>query len=166
VGDNAGYSVSAAGDINGDGFGDVMVGAPGARPDGFHSGSAYVVFGHASPFGASMDLSAVDGSNGFRLDGSGDYNFVGANVNGAGDINGDGFEDVFVSDADRGYVLFGHAGMFPSSMPVNEISAVGGFVLSEGLKGAPAGDVNGDGISDLIVGSWGASPGGTYSGAA
>jgi hypothetical protein len=107
VGDNAGYSVSAAGDINGDGFGDVMVGAPGARPDGFHSGSAYVVFGHASPFGASMDLSAVDGSNGFRLDGSGDYNFVGANVN--------GLETSTVMDLR----------MFSSPMPIGVMSSLG-----------------------------------------
>jgi hypothetical protein len=63
------WSVSNAGDVNGDGFDDVIVGAAGADPNGNSSGSSYVVFGKASGFSATMDLSSLDGSNGFRLDG-------------------------------------------------------------------------------------------------
>ena len=63
--DRSGCSVSDAGDVNGDGFDDVIVGAFGADPNGFYSGSSYVVFGKASGFSATMDLSSLNGSNGF-----------------------------------------------------------------------------------------------------
>ena len=68
-GDAAGDSVSAAGDVNGDGFGDVIVGADGAAADGTGRGEVYVVFGKAGGFDAIEDLSALDGSNGFKLSG-------------------------------------------------------------------------------------------------
>ena len=64
----SGRSVSSAGDINGDGFDDVIVGAPFASTNGTQSGSSYVVFGKTSGFDAAMDLSSLNGSNGFRLD--------------------------------------------------------------------------------------------------
>jgi len=67
--DFSGSSVSNAGDVNGDGFDDVIVGALGTDPNGDYSGSSYVVFGKAPGFSANMDLSSLDGSNGFRLDG-------------------------------------------------------------------------------------------------
>ncbi|SOD18864.1 FG-GAP repeat-containing protein [Nitrosomonas ureae] len=69
AGDLLGRSVSTAGDVNGDGFDDVIVGARGADSNGSESGSSYVVFGKASGFSAAMDLSTLNGSNGFRLDG-------------------------------------------------------------------------------------------------
>jgi hypothetical protein len=68
--DLSGLSVSNAGDVNGDGFDDVIVGASGVQIRMVnYSGSSYVVFGKASGFHATMDLSSLDGSNGFRLDG-------------------------------------------------------------------------------------------------
>jgi FG-GAP repeat len=67
AGDSAGVSVAAAGDVNGDGLGDVLVGAGAADNNGRErSGSAYVVFGQASP--TSVDLAAL-GTHGFRIDG-------------------------------------------------------------------------------------------------
>ncbi|WP_197054501.1 integrin alpha, partial [Nitrosococcus oceani] len=65
----SGLSVSNAGDVNGDGFDDVIIGAPGADNNDLSSGSSYIVFGKASGFDATMNLSGLDGSNGFRLDG-------------------------------------------------------------------------------------------------
>ena len=63
AGDRSGYSVASAGDVNGDGFADLIVGASGADPHGNNSGASYVVFGKASGFAANIDLSALDGSD-------------------------------------------------------------------------------------------------------
>ena len=61
--------MSAAGDVNGDGFDDLIIGASGADPNGADSGASYVVFGKASGFAANLNLSTLDGSNGFKLSG-------------------------------------------------------------------------------------------------
>jgi len=68
AGDDSGYSVASAGDVNGDGFSDVVIGALRASPGGrTEAGSNFVVFGKASGFSAAIDLSSLDGTNGFRL---------------------------------------------------------------------------------------------------
>ena len=97
AGDGLGRSVAHAGDVNGDGFLDLIVGASGADNGGSGSGSAYVVFGSASGFGAGVDLSGLNGTNGFRMDGESASDSAGYNVAAAGDVNGDGFDDVIVS---------------------------------------------------------------------
>jgi hypothetical protein len=61
--------VSVAGDVNGDGFDDLIIGALGADPNGSNSGASYVVFGKAGGFAANLNLSTLDGSNGFKLNG-------------------------------------------------------------------------------------------------
>ena len=66
--DQSGFSVAGAGDVNGDGIGDLIVGASRADPDGKSSaGESYVVFGSSAGFAASLDLASLDGSNGYRL---------------------------------------------------------------------------------------------------
>ena len=96
--DVSGSSVSSAGDVNGDGFADLIVGAPAPRrrrDDG--EGESYVVFGKASWAGTpSLDLATLDGTNGFRLIGIDADDFSGHSVSSAGDVNGDGFDDVIV----------------------------------------------------------------------
>src|SRR5258707_1324006 len=69
VGDHSGYSVSAAGDVNGDGFADLLIGAELADPNGSNSGASYVVFGKAGGFTSQIDLSTLDGANGFKIKG-------------------------------------------------------------------------------------------------
>ena len=71
----SGISVAGAGDVNGDGIDDLIIGAPDAVSD---AGESYVVFGSAAGFGASLDLAALDGTNGFRLDGIDAYDFTAA----------------------------------------------------------------------------------------
>ena len=115
VGDNrSSRSVSRAGDVNGDGFGDVIISVFGAEAD------AYVVFGKASGFAADLDLFTLDGGNGFKLSGAATDVKVSAAVSGAGDVNGDGLDDLiigaFSADANgvpnsgASYVVFGKAG--------------------------------------------------------
>jgi hypothetical protein len=116
-GDESGFSVSSAGDVNGDGLADLIIGAPQAAPvTGRIDGRSYVVYGKAST--TQIDLSAVAaGAGGFVLEGQDSYDISGSTVSAAGDINGDGLADLVVgapqnnpaagADAGRSYVVFG-----------------------------------------------------------
>ena len=66
---------------------------PGGRSD---AGESYVVFGSGGQFAASLDLAALDGRDGFRIDGVGSGDSSGQSVSAAGDVNGDGFDDVII----------------------------------------------------------------------
>ncbi|MCA9200376.1 MAG: FG-GAP repeat protein, partial [Planctomycetales bacterium] len=116
--DGSGASVSS-GDVNGDGKTDVIIGAGGADPMGRSgAGEVYVVFGKASGWTAGLNLSSLDGSNGFVLNGIDADDRSGYSVS-SGDVNGDGKDDVIVgaphadpnsqSDAGETYVVFGKA---------------------------------------------------------
>ena len=116
-GDTAGYSVAAAGDVNGEGVVDLIIGAPDASPGGVNrAGSIYLVFG--GPSGADIDLANLTPNQGVRFDGvqAGESGF---SVASAGDINGDGLADLIIGahledangrvDAGAAYVIFGKA---------------------------------------------------------
>jgi trimeric autotransporter adhesin len=167
--DFSGRSVSSAGDVNGDGFADLIIGADGADPNGLDSGASYVVFGKTGGL-SSLDLSALNGSNGFRINGVAASDRSGGSVSSAGDINGDGFADLIIGasgangSTGASYVIFGKAGGFTSSINLSSLTGSNGFRLdgvaandSSGGSVASAGDVNGDGRADLIIGASGAN---------
>jgi hypothetical protein len=162
-GDHAGKSVSAAGDVNGDGFADLVIGAPFGNPDGLVSGSAYVVFGR-DEFSSTLSLSALDETQGFRLTGAGQYHFSGYAVSGVGDINGDGFDEVFVASAAEGVVVYGHAAPFAAETKLSDVPGALGFAFNYASNCANVGDINGDGFQDLAVGLLSAFATGIYSG--
>lgn len=173
--DRLGYDVSGAGDVNGDGFDDVIVGANGADFNGSQSGAAYVVFGRASGFAPTIAVSSLNGTNGFRLNGQAAGDEAGESVASIGDINGDGLDDLVVSapyndpagtfDGGGNYVLFGKLTPFPAVLNLSTLDGVIGFKVNglEGRSGESvdgAGDVNGDGMNDLLIGAYRAGPGG------
>ena len=179
AGDKAGSSVASAGDVNGDGFADLIVGAHYADPHGvFNSGASYVVFGKASGFAKNLNLSSLDGSNGFRISGTVAFLFSGGSVASAGDVNGDGFADLIVGAPSASnhkglsYVVFGKASGFAANIDLSVLDGSNGFRISgeanldvSGFSVSSAGDVNGDGFADLIVGAPNADPHGAFSGA-
>src|SRR5688572_24675605 len=95
-GDNLGFSVSGIGDVNNDRFHDFIVGAPEADvPGAINAGAAYVVFGDGGGFPANIDLTALDGEDGFRIDGAATGDDFGIIVSGGADVNGDSVNDIF-----------------------------------------------------------------------
>jgi hypothetical protein len=148
-GENLGWSVAGAGDVNGDGYSDVIVGVVGNDAAGTDAGRAYVYFGGASP-NTVPDMT---------LAGLAAFDIFGSSVAGAGDVNGDGFDDVIVgavrADAggtDRGsaYVFFG--GVAPDAVADLTLPGTANFD-NLGVSVAGAGDVNADGYDDVIVGA-------------
>jgi hypothetical protein len=159
-----GTSVAGAGDVNGDGYADVLIGAPSA-PD-FSTGvvgKVYVMYGAASRLPLINGFSHVGSvTSGTTLMGHGVNTSFGRTVAPAGDVNGDGYadvavgaplEDVYATDGGRAIVFRGTAGGTDSSF-TNAIWWEGGPTPNEQLGStvAPAGDVNGDGLADLLVG--------------
>ena len=174
-GDKLGFSVSFAGDVNGDGRDDLVLGAPSSDSDTLNGGAAYVIFGQADGSETDRDLgAALAAGDGFVVGESSpnSYDQFGASVSGAGDLNGDGFDDFIVGApsadsfaADRGaaYIFFG--GATPATVPALKIlGADGSDQLGKSVSGA--GDVNGDGLADLIVGVYSGSDGGPSAGEA
>ena len=173
LGGALGASVAAAGDFNGDGIDDVVLGAPesGGR------GQAFVVFGR--PGLGAVDLGRL-GAHGVRIVGKASPDgAAGTSVAGAGDVNGDGLDDVVVTDPRAhavvrqgprrvsssvdgiAYVVFGRR-----SAGTVELRRLGasGFAI-EGVEdgsAAGAGDVNGDGFADVVVAAGDRSDGGAY----
>ncbi len=174
AGNRLGYSVSSAGDFNGDGLGDIIVGAPFDNKYGNSSGSAFLIFGDSNlttpPY--LYRLSGEDRQNGR----------FGHSVASAGDYNGDGKDDLIIGAAydyfqasatgkGKAFIYFGTDPSFLSNLPdvvlhgpLYQIGLGGHSAIEFGYSVAAAGDFNGDGLADVIVGAPHENSGGPYSG--
>ncbi len=172
----SGGSVSSAGDVNGDGLDDLIVGADYADPSGKSgAGKSYVVFGNSNAINLSVIADASNPIGGFVINGGSENDNSGCSVSNAGDVNGDGLDDLIVgaffanSSAGKSYVVFGKAdsNAIDLSVIADASNPLGGFVINgearydySGWSVSSAGDVNGDGLDDLIVGAFNADPSG------
>jgi hypothetical protein len=170
--DSCGRSVAGAGDVNGDGFSDVIIGAPLNDETDFQSGAAYVVFGRNAFTTGPIALSALNGSDGFKILGADFFDKAGISVSTAGDFNGDGISDVLIGayTAYSAYIVFGRNGPFDAKLNLGALNGVNGLKFSNdrdnraGYSLSAAGDVNGDGFDDVIVGAFGSHINGDMSG--
>jgi hypothetical protein len=152
--DYAGEALAGAGDVDGDGYDDIIVGARGTDGAGSSAGSAYIVMGPVSS-DLFLDSEALELTGGAR----GDY--AGWSVGAAGDVNADGYDDVLVgavaedsggTSAGAAYLMLGPvtAGALASA----DLTLTGGSSSDKlGWAGSSAGDTDADGLDDLIVGA-------------
>ena len=163
AGAELGRSVSGTGDVNGDGFADVAIGAPYYDDGHTDEGKVFVFHGSPSGLGFEADWDAQSDQDGAAL---------GYAVAGAGDLDGDGYSDLVAGapwqdsdQADEGvvWVWFGSAGGLGATPTLFEETQASAFY---GGSVASAGDVDGDGFSDLLVGAWEWSGGETNEGKA
>ncbi len=158
--DRLGFSVSSAGDLNGDGYSDVIVGVIGYNGI---TGAAYIYYGSST--GLSTGSPTV-----LTIPYTGTQENFGWSVAGAGDINGDGYDDVVIGakyqngNIGAAYIYLGSSSGIVNSIAttlngINNFDAFGSSVAS-------AGDVNGDGYYDIIIGSFGAGVAYIYMGSA
>ena len=157
--DRSGFSVAGAGDVNGDGYDDILIGAIWNSDGGDHAGQTYLIFGRASGWGMDTDLSASDASfRGVERDDQSGYS-----VAGAGDVNGDGYDDFLIgapgdyyNDKGRTYLIFGKASGWnmKSDLSTSDASFLGEVEGDHsGSSIAGAGDINGDGYDDILIGA-------------
>ncbi len=165
--DYAGASLAAAGDVNGDGLDDFLIGAPSNQYNDESNGRAHLVLGRTSGWETNTSLADTD----VVFVGEASTDMAGASLAGLGDVDGDGYDDFLIGAPRAGegtdrngyvYLFLGGGDDWTGEISMSEAdgSWVGtSYVSSAGYAVAGAGDVNGDGLDDLLIGSPGTSNG-------
>ncbi len=157
AGNAAGASVAWAGDVNRDGYADLLVGATGLNAGHTGAGGAYLVLGPITADGSLGDAHAM-------LKGCDADDGAGYRVSRAGDVDADGYDDLLVGDGNEGYEYNDYAHAYLVYGPVSGVQTLGTDVsikFGYGYQGthdlAPAGDTNGDGYDDFLLASIGST---------
>ncbi|MGA1821955.1 MAG: putative Ig domain-containing protein [Thermoplasmatota archaeon] len=156
-GDWSGYPASRAGDVNGDGYDDILISAYRSSRGGIsYQGAVYLIFGKPDGWGKNLSLSKAD----VIIAGSTVNSYLGYG-NSAGDFNDDGLGDFVISqyNPESSCLVFGHTGKWESKLDPNDADVMISTHPGSGL-GVSAGDLNDDGFDDLLIGLPGFSSGG------
>jgi len=173
-GDHAGCSVSSAGDIDADGRDDILIGACGADDSGLLAGKAHLVLGRNLGDASTINLADAD----YSFIGERKRDMAGVSVSGAGDVDGDGFDDILIGadQNDDGGEDYGKAYLVLSSS-LSDFSTIDLADADYRLYGenggdhagcsvSSAGDVDADGRDDILIGAYGNDNGGSFAGKA